>query len=211
MEHAFWHDKWANNEIGFHQPRPNGLLTGLLPGLVEDTAARVFVPLCGKTLDIGWLLQRGHQVVGAELSRTAIEQLFAELDIDPVITQHGALELFSGPSLDVWVGDIFEMTAEQLGPVKIIYDRAALVALPDEMRRRYADHLRALTSTAPQLLLTFEYDQTQIEGPPFSLPETLVRDCYGEAYTLTKLRTVEVPNGGLKGYIPAMAVAWELR
>lgn len=202
MEAKFWHDRWASNEIGFHKSEANPLLVKYLDELSLAKGSRIFLPLCGKTLDIGWLLSCGYQVAGAELSAVAMKQLFAELGVMPTITKVGALDHYRARQLDIFVGDIFKVTPELLGLVDAIYDRAALVALPEAMRVRYAEHLMTLTGQAPQLLISFEYDQQAMEGPPFSVSEAEVRQHYGERYDITLLTSLDVP-GGLKGRCPA--------
>jgi len=97
-----------------------------------------------------------------------------------------------------------------LGSIDAIYDRAALVALPQEMRIRYTAHLTEITDKAPQLLITFEYDQSAMEGPPFSVSNEEVNELYGASYDLTLIASVDVP-GGLKGRCPAKENAWVLR
>src|SRR5690606_14666706 len=117
--------------------------------------SRVFVPLCGKTLDIAWLLSNGYQIAGAELSELAIHQLFAALGIEPKITELGEVKHYSATDIDIFVGDIFNLIGDVLGSVDAVFDRAALVALPDDMRIRYAKHITDITGNAPQLLITY--------------------------------------------------------
>ena len=159
MEHSFWHDRWATNQIGFHQPAANPLLVTHCAALALPSAGRVLLPLCGKTLDIAWLLAAGYQVVGVELSELAVQQLFAELGATPCIqVLNDALQRYETDKLTVFVGDIFALNREQLGPVDAIYDRAALVALPATLRSRYASHLTAISAGARQLLISFDYE-----------------------------------------------------
>lgn len=167
------------------------------------------MPLCGKTLDIHWLLANGYRVVGAELSKLAVRQLFAELGVDPVVAPCGAIERYSTLDLDVFVGDIFQLSRQLLGSVDATYDRAALVALPEAMRSRYAAHLMEITVHAPQLLICFEYDQTLMAGPPFSIVGEEVKRHYGDMYEVTLLDQVEIP-GGFKGKIAAREDVWLL-
>lgn len=209
MEAAFWHQKWSNNEIAFHGQEANPLLLKFLGELSLSDGARVFVPLCGKTLDIHWLLASGHRVAGAELSQTAVEQLFAELGIRPEICSHGNLKQYSAENLDIFVGDIFQLSSQMLGKVDAVYDRAALVALPEEMRTRYAAHLTRITNSAPQLLICFEYNQSLMPGPPFSIAGTEVSRLYADHYSLTQIEDVEI-SGGLKGK-PAREVVYLLK
>ena len=210
MDANFWHDKWQTNQIGFHEPEPNHLLVGYFDKLSLKPGNRVFLPLCGKTLDIRWLLDKGYRVVGAELSKIAIEQLFGELGVEPQISEAGKLRRYSAPGLDVFVGDIFDVTRTTLGPVDAIYDRAALVALPDKMRDRYAAHLIDIADTAPQLLICFEYDQNVMEGPPFAVSNDEVKRHYAGSYNL-KLLNSDFVRGGLKGNQTAKENVWLLK
>jgi thiopurine S-methyltransferase len=170
---------------------------------------RVFLPLCGKTLDIHWLLSKGHRVCGAELSPLAIEQLFVELGVTPEIVEIGPLSRYSAPGIDIFVGDIFKLARDTLGPIDAVYDRAALVALPETMRGRYAAHVVEITGRAPQLLISFDYDQSLIDGPPFSVDRTDVERLYAERYELTLLGSPDV-EGGLKGKVAAREDVWLL-
>lgn len=205
MEPDFWHQRWADNNIAFHADEVNPALIRHLDTLSVEKGGRVFVPLCGKTLDIGWLLEQGYQVAGAELSPTAIDQLFAQLRMQPAVTSVEDVTHYAGKGIDVYVGDIFHLTAELIGPVNAIYDRAALVALPAEMRRRYAAHLINITGRAPQLIVSFEYDQAQMEGPPFSVTREELHRLYAGHYSIRLLQETDIP-GGMKGVCPATEV-----
>lgn len=209
MHHDFWHERWQTKQIGFHLPEANPLLVKYFSSLNLPHGARVFLPLCGKTEDIPWLLSQGYQVVGAELSKIAIEELFTRLQLKPVITMLNDLHRYSAPNIDIYVGDIFKLTANQLGKVDAVYDRAALVALPEQMRKQYSAHLMAITHLAPQLLICFEYDQTILAGPPFSVTANEVKQHYAQAYTLTLLDSLEMADG-LKGKYPATEQVWLL-
>jgi thiopurine S-methyltransferase len=209
MEPDFWHERWASNQIGFHEGQVNPLLVGHFEALQLPKDARVFLPLCGKTLDIDWLLSRGCRVVGAELSPLAAMQVFERLAMSPQSHRFGSLERRSAAKLDVFVGDIFDLTAGMLGPVDAVYDRAALIALPPELRRRYAKHLLVLAPAAPQLLITLDYDQRLMNGPPFSVPAAEVRDLYADHSA--ELLSQQDVAGGLKGKCPATESAWMLR
>lgn len=210
MDAAFWHDKWQANQIGFHRETPNPLLVDHFSALNLPPGSRIFVPLCGKTRDIAWLLSQGHRIAGAELSETAIRQLFDELSMTPEVSEVGSLKRYTADKIDIFVGDIFNLTTKALGKIDAVFDRAALVALPLEMRNRYSGHLAKITMTAPQLLITFDYDQNAMTGPPFSVTGTEVQLHYAHTYTIEKLTSVEV-EGGLKGHCPAMADVWALQ
>lgn len=207
MDPDFWHQKWQSGQIGFHKTSVNRLLVQFFPELGLEPGQRVFIPLCGKTVDIGWLLERGYQVAGAELNETAISELFAGLGLTPEITEDGPVKRYQADNIELFAGDIFDLTADRLGAVDAVYDRAALVALPQAMRRRYTAHLAELTDYAPQLLLCFEYDQSQMDGPPFSIIPAEVERHYGHCYTPQLLSSTAM-NGKLKGQVEAVDHVW---
>jgi thiopurine S-methyltransferase len=212
MEAKFWRERWERNEIGFHEPKPNPLLVKYFGRLKLRKGARVFVPLCGKTLDIGWFLSKGYRVAGAELSAIAIEQLFAGLKLKPTImkVKGASLVRYSARGIDIFAGDIFKLNRERLGRVDAIYDRAALVALPEETRKRYTAHLTRITRKAPQLLISFEYDQSLRAGPPFSISNVEMVRHYAKIYDLRLLASAPL-RGGLKGNVSATENVWLLR
>ncbi|HEY1742604.1 MAG TPA: thiopurine S-methyltransferase [Granulicella sp.] len=210
MEESFWHQKWERNEIAFHQREANPLLVKYFGDLSLPKGSRVFVPLCGKTRDIHWLLSQGYQVAGAELSQLAVEQLFADLGVEPNITAVDSLSRYSANNIDIFVGDIFGLSRSLLGQIDAIYDRAALVAFPEPMRDRYAVHLVDITDHAPQLLISYEYDQRLLDGPPFSVSDDEVIRRYQESYDLKLFAKVEV-KGGLKGRCAATENVWLLK
>jgi thiopurine S-methyltransferase len=210
MEASFWHRKWERGEINFHQSEANPLLTDHVEKLNLAQGSRVFLPLCGKTRDIAWLLARSYRIVGAELSGQAIDALFQELGVEPQIATIGKLTRYSADDIDILVGDIFDISAKDLGPVDAIYDRAALVALPAVTRKQYAAHMMHITGSAPQLLIAYEYDQSVIDGPPFSVSEDEVRQHYDAAYQLTSVERRNVV-GGLKGKVASTEAVWLLQ
>lgn len=210
MDAEFWHQRWQTNQIGFHESDGNTLLLQHFATLQLPKKSRIFLPLCGKTRDIAWLLGQGHQVAGCELSELAIQQLFADLNTVPHITESGSGKRYSSDGLDIFVGDFFELTTSPLGPVDLIYDRAALIALPQPMRQDYSRHLRSLTHNARQLLIVLQYDQAQMPGPPFSVSDDELRQHYEAFYNLQLLDDETIP-GGLKGKCPAQEKLWILQ
>jgi thiopurine S-methyltransferase len=206
----FWHQRWKLNEIAFHEREANPLLVKYFDLLSLSKGSRVFLPLCGKTLAIHWLLSNGYRVVGSELSEIAVKQLFSELAIEPIITTIDQIRCHSADNIDIFIGDLFDLYRGVLGRVDAIYDRAALVAFPETMRNRYAAHLMEITDRAPQLLICLDYDQSLLDGPPFSVTEREVHRHYKGSYDLTALARVDVV-GGLKGKCPAKEHVWLLK
>lgn len=214
LDRKFWQEKWQRNEIGFHLPKPHPLLRRFLPELHLAKDARLFLPLCGKTLDIAWLLSQGLNVAGIELCDLAVKQLFDELGVQPVSTSWRGGTCYSTSGLRVYQGDFFELSAEELGAVDAVYDRAALVALPETMRARYTQQLAEMTELAPQLLITFEYDQARMSGPPFAVPAAEVVRLYGARYAVQELSRKELIDRETKfrerGLASFVEVAWHL-
>lgn len=209
MEADFWLQRWQAREIGFHVATPNPLLVKHVSALALHTGARLFLPLCGKTLDIGWLLAQGYRVAGAELSRIAVEELFDELGVEPVVQATGDLQHYAAAGLDIYCGDIFALPEQRLGAVDAVYDRAALVALPTATRSAYAQQLMRQTGHARQLLVTYAYDQSAMSGPPFSVTADDVQELYGSHYTIELLEQQPV-EGGLRGECAAVESVWLL-
>ncbi len=210
MDANFWHQKWERGDIAFHQSEANPFLAAHFGQLKLPQGSRVFLPLCGKTRDFAWLLAKGYRVVGAELSELAIKDLFNDLGLEPEISPVGELARYRANSIDIFVGDIFAVSAETLGPVNAIYDRAALVALPAGIRGPYTSHLMDITGSAPQLLVTYQYDQGLMDGPPFSVSGDEVKQHYGDIYQLKAVESQNV-TGGFKGGVAATETAWLLQ
>jgi len=210
VESEFWEKRWEKNEIGFHLDEVNQMLEKHFEILNLKQNACVFLPLCGKTLDIQWLLSKGYKVVGAELSELAIQQLFDELDIKPNVSIHQNFTVYQARNIKIFVGDIFNLNCETLGSIDAVYDRAALVALPLVMRKKYTLHLRELTNTVPLLLINFTYDQNLMQGPPFSVSAEEIKVHYSKNYTIELLEEKDL-EGKFKGKVFAQEMAWLLK
>lgn len=195
MDHRAWLDRWKTNRIGFHQPRPNPWLVRHWSAVAA--AGRVFVPLCGKSLDMRYLETLGHPVVGIELAQLAVDAYFEEGGEAVRPVPHDGLQRYDGALTTLYCGDYFELTANELEGVDAVFDRGALVALPPTARRRYCDHLlRIVPSGTRMLLITIEYDQPLVAGPPFCVLPEEVHQHYGRRChieTLSRAGTDEVP------------------
>lgn len=209
MQAEYWLNRWQSNDIGFHDSKVNPSLDRYFTNLNLSVSSRVFVPLCGKTVDIHYLLNKDMYVVGVELSELAVRQLFIELALTPKVTRHGGLIAYQAPGICIWVGDVFALTAEHLGHVDAIYDRGALVVLPCAIRKQYAQHIITLSKAAPQLLVTCVYDQSKRHGTPYSVPAAEVQSLYAKQYSL-KMLSCEKLSQGIKGVTPASIVVWLL-
>jgi thiopurine S-methyltransferase len=190
MNPDFWIGRWERGEIGWHQSEVE---PGLVAHLGKLAPTRVLVPLCGKSLDLAWLASQGHEVVGVELSEKGIRAFFEEQKIPFTESTRGQFKAFVAPRLTLLQGDIFDLTPDSLGgPLGAIYDRAALIALPSEVRARYAAHLIKLvkgcwTRDFVQLQIVLERKPHDAGGPPHSVLESEVRSLYGNAYSIELL------------------------
>ena len=193
MNPSFWHERWQRNEIGFHQQEINAHLQDFWEQLAAPAGGLVFVPLCGKSRDLLWLRARGHAVLGVELSPIAVRDFFAENALAPQVRRQGAFERYEADGLVILCGDFFDLAPELLQGVAGVYDRASLIALPPELRTRYAEHSAAiLPAAAGTLLVTMEYPQQEMSGPPFAVREEEVRRLYARRYAVTCLFSKDI-------------------
>ncbi|CAA6806235.1 MAG: Thiopurine S-methyltransferase (EC [uncultured Thiotrichaceae bacterium] len=185
MDSAFWHSRWENKQIGFHSDSFNVHLEKFWKSLSVAKGATVFVPLCGKTLDMLWLLKEGYKVIGVELSEIAIQDFFSENNLDYKTYDEGAFRYYSSGDLTILHGNFFDISEQEIGQCTACYDRASLIALPREMRQRYVDKLKKFHKMASQqLLVTLEYDQSIKNGPPFSVSIDDVHALYTDTHTI---------------------------
>ncbi|MEH6564884.1 MAG: thiopurine S-methyltransferase [Halopseudomonas sp.] len=176
MDAEFWHTRWQRGETGFHKAGINPLLSRWWPRLALTAGATVLVPLCGKSLDMLWLRSQGHQVIGAELARAALEAFISEHQLALTWQQLGSFAVATGDGFELHCGDFFDLAGAQLGGVTAVYDRAALIALPPAMRGAYVQHMRSVLPPGwKMLLVTLDYPQAQRPGPPFSVPDAEVK------------------------------------
>ncbi len=188
MNPDFWLERWQRNEIGFHQQEINAHLQDYWPRLGLPAGSRVFVPLCGKSRDLLWLRTCGHEVLGVEISPLAVRDFFAENRLTPLVAHDGKFERCTADGLSILCGDFFDLAPAQLAGADGVFDRASLIALPPAMRVRYAKHLTAiLPRKAETLLVTMEYRQQEMDGPPFSVQEDEVRRLYEPRYMVATL------------------------
>lgn len=193
MEPEFWHERWAKNEIGFHLKDVNPFLLKHWSALQSSSSDSVFVPLCGKSVDLIWLSKQCASVVGIELNQQAVEAFFSEHHLTPEITQSEHLTLYQAGNITLYCGDIFQLRKGDVENCSLIYDRASLVAFPSEMRRLYSAKLDELFNTPhKRLLIAFDYDQQLMNGPPFAVSPEEVDTLFGQDKQITHLETASV-------------------
>ena len=210
MEHDFWHERWRKGEIGFHQNEINPRLLQYWDGLAVAKTATVFVPLCGKSADMIWLRQRGHRVLGAELSMIAVQSFFAENGATPLTTTPGDFECLENDGIRLLCGDFFALRAADLAQVGAVYDRAALIALPPAMRGQYAAQMaRILPPGTPMLLVVMDYPQHERSGPPFAVTLDEVRALYGSVADIRVLESRDVLDENPRFKQQGLTRMWE--
>ena len=188
MDHAFWHARWEANQIGFHQTDINPHLQTYWPDLLAPPEGRVLVPLCGKSRDMLWLAGAGQRVPGVEISPLAVEAFFAENGLPATRTQTPPFTEYHSGEVTLLQGDFFALNAEHVAGVTAVYDRASLIALPPDLRAQYAGHMAALLPTAvPVLLVTLDYPQAEMDGPPFAVSAREVDALYATHFEIAAL------------------------
>jgi len=191
----FWHNKWQSDELGFHLEDTNASLVKYWPKLDVDHTCEVLVPLCGKSLDMVWLRQQGHTVLGVELSPIAAQDFFVENKIAYETTKRGKFQSFSGDGFTILVGDIFDLTKAETTNIKAVYDRAALIALPTPMQEKYVAHIKSILAPKTQtLLVALEYDPSELDGPPFSIKEPAVQAHFAPWCDISMLKTTALTD-----------------
>ncbi len=195
MNPDFWHQRWQENQIGFHQAAPTPLLVEHWPALGVAPGAQVFVPLAGKSLDMLWFAAQGYRVLGVELSQIAVERFFAEHGLQPDIRDTKYGRHYAAGGIAIVNGDAFGLDADALRGCAAVFDRAALIALPPELRVRYANALYAkLPTVCRGLLVTLDYPQHEREGPPFAVPEAEVQSLFARDWTIELLQRRPIPR-----------------
>lgn len=194
MNPEFWHKRWQEKRIGFNQSAVNPLLTEYIDHLDLAAGSRIFVPLCGKSIDMVWLAAQGYDVVGVELVESAVKEFFSENRILYTIINHPRnpnIKYYhwqhENQKIEILVADIFSLSIEDIDYIDAVYDKAALIALPADMRPDYSEQIRKVSDNAPQLLITLNYDQSKKDGPPFSINSEQLQQYYGSHYQLCEL------------------------
>jgi thiopurine S-methyltransferase len=215
MDPDFWHQRWREGRTGFHQAAPTPLLLRHWPALALAPGSRVFVPLAGKSLDLLWLAGQGHRVLGVELSPLAVAQFFDEHGLTPQVhdSRYGVHHVAG--AIELICGDVFALDAAALADCAAVYDRAALIALPPDLRRRYVRELHAqLPAGCRGLLVTLEYPPHEKQGPPFAVPEAEVRELYGRDWEVATLERRDIlaqqPGFAAEGVSALETVAYRL-
>ena len=215
MDAAFWHRRWQEGRTGFHQEQVLPLLEKHWPLLRLPPGSRVFVPLCGKSLDMAWLAAQGHRVLGVELSPIAVSQFFEEHHLSPEIRESALGTHYTAGTIEIIRGDAFALDTATLADCTAVYDRAALIALPRPMRDRYVGELHArLPTGCRELLVTLEYPEAEKAGPPFPVDAGEIRRLYARDWAIEFVERRDIlasqPSFSAEGVTALHTAVWRL-
>jgi len=195
MDAQFWHERWENNQIGFHQEEVHFYLQEFWSHLQLPVNQEVLVPLCGKTNDMLWLLEQGYRVLGIELSSLAIAAFYEENKLIPIKKQYGSFTSWELDEIRILEGDYFALTSAETIEIAAVYDRASLIALPKKMRIAYVQQLATLLKVGTKvLLITLNYPLKEEETPPFSVSTEEVYQLYRDHFAIELFASKDVPT-----------------
>lgn len=188
VDNQHWLDRWEQNRIGFHEESVNRHLQKYLPRFGLPAGASIFMPLCGKAHDIRWIAEQGFEVIGIELSQIAIEAFFEENRLEYERFDTERFGVYRSGAISLLQGDFFDLDGADLGACSLVYDRAALIAMERPDRPRYYAHMMSIMpSVSSMLLITLDYDQSEMTGPPFAVPTAEVQKFYADSFDIREL------------------------
>jgi len=191
MDNKFWLERWEQNQIGFHEAEVNPYLSRYWSTLNLPSGSLVFVPLCGKSVDMKWLSEHRYNVLGVEFSKIAAQDFFKENDYTVKLSVKLKFTSYETKDIRILCGDFFGLNSSDLVGVNAVYDRASIVAFPLNMREAYVQHLvKILPAKSKIFLITFDYPQMEMQGPPFAISEDQVNVLF-EKHAEIKLLTKE--------------------
>lgn len=183
-----WLARWENNKIGWHADSVNRSLIDYLELLELKPGDSVFVPLCGKSLDMIYLSEMGYLVIGVELSPVGVERFFDDNSLKYSVSEIDGFVLYQSERIKIYCGDYFTLNTKHLSNVSAVFDRASLIALELDLREKYAQHLTVIIPLDTRiLLLTLIYPQYQMSGPPFSVSNSEVESLFSSAFKYRQL------------------------
>jgi thiopurine S-methyltransferase len=199
MKKEFWETRWKKNEIGFHQDEVNTYLAQYWDKLELTESVNVFIPLCGKSKDILWLSERCQSVLGVEISSLAVHAYFHENNLKPDQTDSKRFRYWTNGNTIILCGNYFDLDATDLREVDVVYDRASLIALPEEMREQYISHLLEIIPGKSKIfLVTLEYPQSEMQGPPFSVDDNEVQSLFANNFDIKLMYSSDILDDNIK-------------
>lgn len=193
MEASFWHERWEKGQTGFHLDVINPFLRRHWDALGAGSSDTILVPLCGKSSDLLWLAERAKQVIGVELSQKAVEDFFSENKLTPSIKQGEHFIEYRFENITLLCGDFFQLTSADVPSCHFVYDRAAIIAFPPDMRQAYVKRLhKLLPNEVRRLLVTIEYPQHEMNGPPFSVTTDEVQRHFSQQFDISCVESKDI-------------------
>lgn len=193
VDNQHWLDRWRDNRIGFHEAAVNRHLQAFLPQFSLEAGSCVFLPLCGKAHDIAWLAEQGYEVIGIELSELAIQAFFEEQSLEYQRFDSDRFGVYEAERITLLQGDFFDLRNDDLGACSFVYDRASLIAMAEADRPRYYRHMLSITpAVRSMLLITLNYDQSEMQGPPFAVPDAEIYRYYENAFSINLLQSEDI-------------------
>ena len=189
MDPSFWLENWAKGQTGFHLSGVNPVLLRHWKALELTSAKSVLVPLCGKSVDLPYLRTLGHRVIGLELSPIAVSEFWTAMGTMPQRKEDRGLVFWDSDGIEIIEGNFFEVRREDLETPNVVYDRAALIAMPEELQSRYANHLIHLAQGAPIFLVTFDYKPSEMSGPPFPISRIQLGELFDDHYEISLIES----------------------
>ena len=203
MKPRDWIQRWEDNRTPFHLDIVNPWLKRFHEQITGGTGCRVLLPLCGKSLDLVWLMEQGHDVVGVDVSRRALETLYKENNLTGEHERAGPFHVYRHPRLVTYAGDFFKLEPGRTGLFQLIYDRAALIALPPTEWAHYVRHLHTFLQPGGRIfLITLEYDQVAMDGPPYSITPEQVHELFADHLDVEPLATENLQDHPFKDTLP---------
>ncbi|XP_056335454.1 probable thiopurine S-methyltransferase [Danio aesculapii] len=201
MDLSEWENRWQEGRTGFHRSDVHNLLKDNVDKLICGRKdVRLFFPLCGKAVDMKWLADMGHTVVGVEISEKGIKEFFQEQNLaynEEAVADIPGAKLFKSTDgkISIYQCDLYKFSSAVAGHFGGIWDRGALVAINPRDRQKYASLLVSLMSSDCRYLLdTLEYNPELYEGPPFFVSEVDIKTVFGGSCNIDLLQSV----GGLE-------------
>ena len=195
-KHTQWLDRWKDNRIGFHQNEISPYLLKYAHKLNKNNT--VFVPLCGKSLDMLYLSDNFANVIGVELVKDACDAFVKENNLKATISEKECFVDYkitnkNKENIELLCGDIFDIKPKHIKQNIDIFDRASLVALDKEDRAKYAILMIELMSVGSKMLLvSLEYKQSERNAPPYSVDEQEIQKLYANNCKIEMLEKVDL-------------------
>ncbi|MGI9521342.1 MAG: thiopurine S-methyltransferase [Hyphomicrobiaceae bacterium] len=188
MDEDFWRDAWRMGRAAFHEGKPNASLIQYWNKTALPKGTTVIVPFCGKSIDMIWLAEQGHFVIGIEIAEMAVEAFFAENSLRRTVDPESSFSVSRSGRLEIWCGDFFQLPREVIARAHGLFDRGGLIAQPREMRAKYARKLNAdLVPSARMLLMCVDYNQSEMPGPPFSVSDLEISDHFSSRFEVERV------------------------